>query len=298
MWEAMTTRDSFTYVLRRTIAIRCWCSFSAIALVTALLLSSRAQAHDEAKFPEFRGQWVRAHQRSQWDPSKPRGLGQQAPLTPEYRAIFEANLAALRTTTVDPQLRCLPAGTPRMMIAYEPLEFIVTSDMVYIRTDHLSETRRIHTDGRDWPGKVTASIWGYSIGRWIDQDGDGRYDLLDVETRYFKGPCAFDASGLPLAFDNQSIFKERIYLDKANSNILHDEITVIDHALTRPWTVDKKYVRNADPRSDWPESICPEYNAWVFTGRENYYLSADGYLMPTRKGQPPPDLKYFDQPRK
>ncbi len=27
---------------------------------------------------------------------------------------------------VDPQLRCLPAGTPRMMIAYEPLEIIVT----------------------------------------------------------------------------------------------------------------------------------------------------------------------------
>ena len=45
----------------------------------------------------------------------------------------------------------LPAGTPRMMIAYEPLEIIVTSDMVYIRTDHLSETRRIHTDGAPMP---------------------------------------------------------------------------------------------------------------------------------------------------
>jgi hypothetical protein len=113
----MTTRDSFTCVPRSTIAIRCWRSLSVIALVTALLLSTRAQAHDETKYPELRGQWVRAHQRAQWDPSKPRGLGQQAPLTSEYRAIFEANLAALRTTTVDPQLRCLPAGTPRMMIA-------------------------------------------------------------------------------------------------------------------------------------------------------------------------------------
>ena len=115
-------------------------------------------------------------------PDKPRGLTTNP--SPEYRAIFEANLAALRTTTVDPQLRCLPAGTPRMMIAYEPLEVIVTADMVYIRTDHLSETRRIHTDGRDWPSKVVPSKWGYSIGRWIDQDGDGRYDLLEVETRH------------------------------------------------------------------------------------------------------------------
>src|SRR4051812_37188492 len=99
----MTTTYSFTYVLRSAISVRCLRSL--VAVVTALLLSTRAQAHDETKYPEFRGQWVRAHQRAQWDPSKPRGLGQQAPLTPEYRAIFEANLAALRTTTVDPQLR-------------------------------------------------------------------------------------------------------------------------------------------------------------------------------------------------
>ena len=55
--------------------------------------------------------------------------------------------------------------------------------------------------------------------------------------------------------------------------------------------------RGADPLAEWPESICPEYNAWVFTGREVYYLSADGYLMPSKKGQAPPDPKYFEPPR-
>jgi hypothetical protein len=55
---------------------------------------------------------------------------------------------------------------------------------------------------------------------------------------------AYDATGLPLAFDNQSTFKERIYRDKADPKILHDEITVIDHALTRPWTVDKSMCSN------------------------------------------------------
>ena len=83
--------------------------------------------------------------------------------------------------------------------------------------------------------------------------------MLEVETRGpFKGPRAYDATGLPLAFDNQSIFKERIYLDKADPNILHDEITVIDHALTRPWTVDKRYVREPNPRPDWDEAYCTE----------------------------------------
>ena len=72
---------------------------------------------------------------------------------------------------------------------------------------------------------------------------------------------------------------------------------MIDNALTRPWTVDKRYVRNADPLSDWPESICSEDNAQIFVGKENYYVSADGFLMPVKKGQAPPDLKYFNQPK-
>jgi hypothetical protein len=30
-------------------------------------------------------------------------------------------------------------------------------------------------------------------------------------------------------------------------------------------------------------------------GSENYFLSADGLLMPAKKNQPPPDLRYFKQ---
>jgi hypothetical protein len=36
----------------------------------------------------------------------------------------------------------------------------------------------------------------------------------------------------------------------------------------------------------------------VFVGRDSYFLSPDGFLMPTRKDQPPPDLRNFDQPAK
>jgi hypothetical protein len=71
-----------------------------------------------------------------------------------------------------------------------------------------------------------ADLRGYSIGRWTDENGDGAYDVLEVETRGFKGPRVYDATGLPLHFDNQSIFKERIFLDKADPKILHDEVTV------------------------------------------------------------------------
>jgi hypothetical protein len=86
-----------------------------------------------------------------------------------------------------------------------------------------------------------------------------------------------------------------MYRDKVELNILHDEITVIDHALTRPWTVDKKYVHDRNPRPNWPEFYCTENNSMIAIGRENYFLSADGLLMPVRKDQPPPDLRYFKQ---
>jgi len=62
--------------------------------------------------------------------------------------------------------------------------------------------------------------------------------------------------------------------------------------LTRPWTVDKRYRRNPSPRPNWPESYCTENNAQIVIGKENYFLSADGFLMPAKKDQPPP---YFKQ---
>jgi hypothetical protein len=39
-------------------------------------------------------------------------------------------------------------------------------------------------------------------------------------------------------------------------------------------------------------------NPHIRIGNEPYYLSADGKLMPSKKGQPPPDLRYFSQSRK
>lgn len=125
--------------------------------------------------------------------------------------------------------RCMPGGVPRAMIAFQPLEFIITPDATYILINANDHFRRIFTDGRDWPQAIEPTFEGYSVGRWIDANGDGRYGVLQVETRGpFKGPRAYDASGLPLHVDNQSVFIERIHLDRADPNILHDEITVMD----------------------------------------------------------------------
>jgi hypothetical protein len=100
---------------------------------------------------------------------------------------------------------------------------------------------------------------------------------------------------MPLHDDNQTVVKERIYLDKTDPDVLHNEITTIDDALTRPWTVSRDYGRIRDPV--WGENVCFESNQYVFIAGETYLVSIDGFLMPTRKGQAPPVLKGFDQPR-
>jgi hypothetical protein len=277
------------------------CSFAAIVLVAALGAATTGAAalepakHD-AKYPDIGGTWVRPGA-AQWDPTKPAGLRQQAPLTPEYQTLFETNLDIAKSggQEYNPQVNCLPAGMPRVMIAYDPLEFIVTPDVTYMRSDHLAQFRRIYTDGRPWPEQIKPSFVGYSIGRWVDQDAEGRYGALEVETRSLKGPRSLDASGLPLHADNQTIVKERIFLDPANRNLLHDQVTTIDHAYARPWTIVRSYNRDPDPV--WVENNCGADNHYVSLGKETYFISADGYLMPTKKNQPEPALKGFAQPQ-
>jgi hypothetical protein len=279
----------------------------AIALAALSVSTANAEILDYSKYPNLKGQWNRfivpgLPGQPSFDQTKPWGFGQEAPLTPEYKAVLEASLADQvkggQGNFTDGS-RCLAYGMPLMMAAFYPQEYVITPETTYILINNADHGRRIYTDGRDWPKEIEPTYQGYSIGKWLDEDGDGRYDVLEVETRGpFKGPRVYDATGLPLHSDNQSIFKERIYLDKANPNMLHDEITVIDHALTRPWTVDKRYLRSADPRPTWLEYVCNENNAQISVGKDNYYLSADGFLMPARKDQAPPDLRYFRQSQK
>jgi hypothetical protein len=119
--------------------------------------------------------------------------------------------------------------------------------------------------------------------------------VLEIETRGLKGPRSYDPAGLPFHADNQSIFRERVYSDKHDPNVLYDEITTIDNALTRPWTVTKKYSRVPSKQPEWVEEVCAEGNGDVEIGKEGYFLSGDGKLMPTKKDQTPPDLRYFKQ---
>jgi hypothetical protein len=276
-------------------------SFGIIALLMAFLLADpAARAQDQSKYPNWKGQWrdivpELGGQRVRFDPSKPYGPAQQAPLTAEYQKVLEDSMADVASGGLGNWrgAGCHPGGMPRMMENAE-FEYIITPETTYIlASSDQRYYRRVYTDGRPWPKDIEPTFAGYSIGKWIDEDGAGRFNLLQVETRGFLGPRSYDATGLPLAYDNDSIFRERFYLDKTNANLLHNMITVFDHALTRPWTVDWSYRRSPSPRPKWSEDNCVETNRDIVIGKDNFVLSADDKLMPTKKNQPPPDLKYF-----
>ena len=69
---------------------------------------------------------------------------------------------------------------PRQTASGFPIEIVITARATFILYEsRFASPRKIHTDGRDWPVEVMPTFAGYSIGRWLDTDGDGRFDTLE-----------------------------------------------------------------------------------------------------------------------
>jgi hypothetical protein len=272
----------------------------ALAVAAALLaMTTAALASDEAKFPDWSGQWARTYGGNpRYDQTKPIRK-QEAPLRPEYQARFEASIADQDAGGhgLDRGYTCLPQGMPRMMSGVSTFEFVFAPSLTYILFERTEfAPRRIYTDGRDWPKTEETWFTGYSIGKWLATAGGDRYDTLEIETRRLRAPRVWDQSGMPMADDDAGIIKERISLDQSDQSLLRVQMTTIDDSLTRPWTVTKIFKRRE--KIWWSEDSCIEGQAHVTIGAQVYFLSADGTIMPMKKDQPPPDLKYFQQGKK
>jgi hypothetical protein len=125
-------------------------SIGAIACMAALVMTAGgARAFDDTLYPNLKGQWLRARPsagvvgQGPFDPDKSWGLAQQAPLTPEYQAVFEASLADQAAGGQGRWYgaRCLAVGMPAMMTLFRPMEIIVLPETTYIRIDHIRDSR-------------------------------------------------------------------------------------------------------------------------------------------------------------
>jgi hypothetical protein len=142
---------------------------TALALAAALaVFIGRANAFDDKSYPDWNGYW-RGIGGGSFDPSKARGLGQQAPLKPEAQKILETSIADIAAGGQgnDPGYHCGSHGMPRVMLALEPIYFVILPDTTYVILQRLSQVRRIFTDGR----RVAGTLAG-DLGRLFDRQVD------------------------------------------------------------------------------------------------------------------------------
>ena len=91
-----------------------------------------------------------------FDPDKPWGLGQQAPLTPEYQKVLEDSMADQAKGGLGnyPTAWCLPGGMPRMM-TFGTQEYVITPETTYILIGGSDQFRR--SSPTDASGPMTSS---------------------------------------------------------------------------------------------------------------------------------------------
>jgi hypothetical protein len=125
-------------------------SIGATGLTAMLGTVGGAQGFDRPQYPDWRGQWgwggspeLSANGPDQvcagWDQTKPWGLEQQAPLTPEYQAVLEASLADQAKGGLGnfPTTLGRPAGMPNMMMGFGPQECWKQYTLTHGQADHL-----------------------------------------------------------------------------------------------------------------------------------------------------------------
>jgi hypothetical protein len=251
---------------------------------TAMAPAAASPIPPPALYPDWAGQWERIGSLN-WPPEGYEKAG-PAPLTAEYQAVYENNLALRKDGILagDPPATCLPPGMPRMMKMSFPMEIIITPKLTYIYADWESQIRRVYTDGRNWPDYILPEFNGYSIGSWHDENNDGVYDMLAIETRGIKGPRSIDSTGVVLHENNATVVFEEIR--QFDASTLENTITTIDDAFTQPWTIKQQYNHVTD-NIIWVEYVCAEGNRHIKLGDEWYFLNDEaGILEPTREGQP------------
>jgi hypothetical protein len=196
-----------------------------------MLTVGTGRAADDAKYPtNWNGEWTRVVHREvevqgAFVQTKPWGLGQEAPLTPEYQQVHRNSMEDQKSGGLGnyPTARCLPSGMPRMM-TFSNHEYVITPETTYLLLTSSDHLRRIFTDGRDLRRSQLA---GYSIGNGLMRRRWQIFDVLEMN-RYFKGPRV--RCERPAARFRQSIDLQRTLLHRQKDpNIIH----VLHHRLTR-----------------------------------------------------------------
>jgi len=180
-----------------------------------------------------------------------------------------------------------------MMIAIYPIEFVVTPKVTYVLTEYTTN-RRIFTDGRDWPSDLLPSFTGlFDRKNGSTRAATAAMTWLEVETRGFKGPRTFEGSGMPL------------HEDQCDCNPRADRPRQVPIPASCAPRLRSTIIRSLGPgrstvsigakRSRCGDFVdCTEKQSACSRRKGILHDPGDGYLMPTKRDQRAPDLRYFN----
>jgi len=171
------------------------------------------------------------------------------PLLPAARQLYDKRLAA--DGAGRPAERCLPHGLPvDMLLRDSPIRIIHTPALVVILLEQMNHFRQIPTAGRELVADAQPTWFGYSTGKWED-------DEFVVDTIGFNDETWLDNRGLP----HSDALRLTERFKRVTVGRMDVTFTVQDpKAFTRPWSVSVRF--ELLPDADLLENIC-ENNKWV-----------------------------------
>lgn len=167
------------------------------------------------------------------------------PYATQWKQRIDKRNAALAAGTplADRSTLCLAEGTPGIMGAIFPIQFVQTRGQILILAEFLAQTRRIRLD-KKMPAldEIPPSFFGYSVGHW---EGD----TLVVTTLGVREDTEF----FEIPHSNEMKITERIRLTEPG--YMEDRIVIEDpKVLAEPYKFTYGYRRNDD--YDITEYLC------------------------------------------
>ncbi len=175
-----------------------------------------------------------------------------APLQPWAKALFDKRVLAGKeadpNSGPDPAERCIPPGTPRIMLQPFPWEIVHARDRVIMFFEYQAIVRQIYTDGRGHPKDLEPTYMGHSIGKY---EGD----TLVIDTIGLNDKTWLNPTGIPHS-DELHVIE---HLRRIDHDTLVDDYTFEDpKAFTKPWAAHRVFKL----KPDWQlqEYVCAENN--------------------------------------
>ncbi len=181
-----------------------------------------------------------------WQPKQVTDMAAAAPseipFRPDAKNQFEANHARKQSET---DLRCLPPGVPRLILAGRPFQIVQTANRIlFIYEGGAHVWRQVWMDGRPHPQDPNPDWLGHSTGHW---EGG----TLVVDTVGFNDRTWLDDAGHPHTDQLHVIEK---YTRTARS-AMNYEVTIEDPgAYTRAWNSTSTILFRPGERLE--EDIC------------------------------------------